>query len=161
MCKVLCSSLWVIQIAGHSFILPSRTFAGHLPYARHYAADSALKYMCKDTSEELTVKWASRIAMCYDKAETKGWVGRLETRGAHEVHLTQVWSFPEFGKGLLEELTSELNWGCGRKGGQFSKMPKELSYELMVSTSKIYKNICFIFINWNVIDSALCPFFDL
>lgn len=47
--------------------------------------------------------------------------------------LYRLWSFLEFGKGLLEELTSELNWGCGRKGAQFSKMPRELSYERIVS----------------------------
>lgn len=50
--------------------------------------------------------------------------------------LYRLWLFLEFGKGLLEELISELNWGCGKKGAQFSKTPRELSYELIVSTKQ-------------------------
>lgn len=60
--KALCSRLWVIQITGHSFILPSQASSGHLPCARHYATCSESKHMCKDSSKELTARWMRIIS---------------------------------------------------------------------------------------------------
>lgn len=44
----------------------------------------------------------------------------LKLMGHGGCSLYRLWEFLKFGKSLLEEVTSELNWGYGGKGAQCS-----------------------------------------